>query len=104
MAIADLEIPSGSLEAFCRKWKVEELSLFGSVLRDDFSPESDVDVLVSFADDAPWSLWDLTEMRDELIAMVGHPVDLVEREGLRNPFRRHAILGTRKVIYDGREG
>jgi len=80
------------------------LSLFGSVLRDDFGPESDVDVLVSFADDAPWSLWDLTAMRDELGTLVGRPVDLVEKEGLRNPFRRHTILETRKVIYDGREG
>lgn len=80
------------------------MSLFGSVLRDDFGPESDVDVLVSFADDAPWSLWDLTAMRDELAAMLGRPVDLVEKEGLRNPFRRDRILKTRKVIYGGRTG
>ncbi len=50
------------------------------------------------------SLWDFTTMRDELSALVGRPVDLVEREGLRNPFRRHKILETREVIYDGREG
>ena len=82
-----------------------DLSLFGSVLRDDFDPvRSDVDVLVSFDPDATWSLWDLTEMRDELVAMVGRPVDLVEREGLRNPFRRDKIMQTRKVIYVGREG
>ena len=80
------------------------MSLFGSVLRDDFTPESDVDVLVSFDPDATWSLWDLTEMRDELVALVGRPVDLVEREGLRNPFRRDKIMQTRKVIYVGREG
>jgi predicted nucleotidyltransferase len=100
----NLELPAASLNAFCDKWRVRELSLFGSVLRDDFGPESDVDVLVSFADDAPWSLWDFTVMGDELAALVGRPVDLVEREGLRNPFRRHTILETRKVIYDGREG
>jgi len=103
-AFAAVKIPSERLEAFCRKWRVRELSLFGSVLRDDFGPESDVDLLVSFADDAPWSLWDLTTMRDELSAIVGCPVDLVEREGLRNPFRRHRILKTRKVIYANREG
>lgn len=104
MYLPNVEIPTASLESFCRKWRVRELSLFGSVLRDDFGPESDVDVLVSFADDAPWSLWDFTAMSDELAGIVGRPVDLVEKEGLRNPFRRHTILGTRKVIYDGREG
>ncbi len=80
-----------------------ELSLFGSVLRDDFGPESDIDVLVSFTDDAPWSLWDLTAMSDELSGLVGRRVDLVEKEGLRNPFRRHTILATRQVIYDSGE-
>jgi len=104
MSLPNVEIPTASLESFCHKWRGRELSLFGSVLRDDFGPESDVDVLVSFADDAPWSLWDLTAMRDELGTLVGRPVDLVEKEGLRNPFRRHTILETRKVIYDGREG
>ena len=104
MLLANLEIPSESLNAFCRKWRVWELSLFGSVLREDFGPKSDVDVLVSFADDVPWSLWDLTAMHDELSALMGRPVNLMEREGLRNPFRRHAILETRKVIYDGRAG
>lgn len=104
MSLPNVEIPAANVESFCHKWRVRELSLFGSVLRDDFGPESDVDVLVSFADDAPWSLWDLTTMSDELAALVGRPVDLVEKEGLRNPFRRHTILGTRKVIYGGREG
>jgi uncharacterized protein len=104
MSLANLAISPESLNAFCHKWRVRELSLFGSVLRDDFRPESDVDVLVSFDQDAPWSLWDFITMRDELSALMGRSVDLVEREGLRNPFRRHTILGTRKVIYDGREG
>ena len=104
MALANLEMSPASLDAFCRRWRVRELSLFGSVLRDDFTPESDVDVLVSFDPGATWSLWDLTEMRDELVALVGRPVDLVEREGLRNPFRRDKIMQTRKVIYVGREG
>lgn len=103
MALANFELPTASLNAFCAKWRVRQLSLFGSVLREDFVPESDVDVLVSFADSAPWSLWDLSKMRDELSALVGRPVDLVEREGLRNPFRRHTILATRKVIYDSPE-
>ena len=99
----NVEIPQTSLNAFCEKWKVRELSLFGSVLRDDFGPESDVDVLVSFDDNAPWSLWDITAMRDELAEIVKRPVDLIEKEGLRNPFRRQTILRTRRVIYDGRK-
>ena len=74
-------------------------------LRDDFTPESDVDVLVSFDRTATWSLWDSTrDLRHELVVLVGRPVDLVEREGLRNPFRRDKIMQTRKVIYVGREG
>lgn len=80
------------------------MSLFVSVLRDDLGPESDVDFLVSVADDAPRSLWDITTSRDELSALAGCPVGLVEREGLRNPIRRHRIVETRKVIYNGREG
>lgn len=91
--------PEPDLAAFCGRWKVRELALFGSVLRDDFSPASDIDVLVSFDDEAPWSLWDRTTMQDELSSLLGRHVDLVEREGLRNPFRRDRILKTRKVIF-----
>lgn len=93
-------IPRRKLLDFCYRWKVAELSLFGSVLRDDFGPDSDIDVLVSFAPDAQWSLLDLVEMQEELEKIFGREVDLVEREGLRNPFRRRAILNQRKVIYE----
>ena len=82
------DIDRTKLEAFCRKWQVQELSLFGSVLRDDFGPDSDVDVLVSFHPDAPWSLWDLMDMKAELEDFFGRPVDLVEKEALRNPWRK----------------
>lgn len=94
-----LEIPTERLTEMCRRWHVRELSLFGSVLRDDFGPESDVDVLVSFDDEAPWSLWDLLRLKEELETLFGRPVDLLEREALRNPFRRRTILETRKVVY-----
>jgi len=76
-----------------------ELALFGSVLRDDFRPDSDIDVLVSFQPDAPWSLWDLFDMRQELQEMFGREVDLVEKEALRNPFRKHEILQNHEVVY-----
>lgn len=88
-AIADL----------CRRWRVTELSLFGSVLRDDFRPDSDLDVLVTFAADAPWSLLDLVTMREHLRQIFGREVHLVEQAGLRNPFRRQAILSHREVIF-----
>lgn len=87
------------IAAFCRKWKIREFSLFGSVLRDDFRPESDIDVLVSLEPDAPWSLWEWIDLKDELTDLLGREVDLVEKDGLRNPFRRHAILTSKKVIY-----
>ncbi|MFN0050658.1 MAG: nucleotidyltransferase family protein [Planctomycetales bacterium] len=96
--------PKNDLTNFCQRWRVRELALFGSVLRDDFGPASDVDVLISFDDNAPWSLWDLTSMQDELSSLTGRQVDLVEKEGLRNPFRRDRILNTRQVVYAAGQG
>jgi predicted nucleotidyltransferase len=84
---------------FCRRWKVTELALFGSILRDDFRSDSDVDVLVTFEPGAPWTLWNLSSMRQELEGIFGRNVDLVEKKGLRNPFRRHAILSSQRLIY-----
>lgn len=94
-----IEVPKDQIAAFCHRWKVEELSLFGSVLREDFGPDSDVDVLVTFAEDADWSLYDWVDMIEELKVIFGRDVDLVSKRGLRNPFRRHAILTTREVVY-----
>jgi len=94
-----LTIPEKKIRSFCRRWKISEFALFGSILREDFRPDSDVDVLVSFAADAHWSLWDLTEIQQELEAIFGRSVDLVENGTLRNPFRRQAILSTKQVVY-----
>ena len=98
-AVQNIDVPIDAIRGFCRKWKIAEFSLFGSVLRPDFGPESDVDVLITFADDAQWSLYDWIAMIDELKSIFGREVDLVERSGLRNPFRRREILATRKVVY-----
>jgi predicted nucleotidyltransferase len=87
------------LRDFCRRWRIDELSLFGSVLSEDFSPGSDVDVLVTLAADAEWSLSDWVEMIAELEQAFGRPVDLVDSQGLRNPYRRRAILASREVLY-----
>ena len=87
------------LSAFCRKWRVRELSLFGSALRDDFGPQSDVDILVTFESGVRLELSDFLEMKEELETLYGRPVDLVEKETIRNPWRRYEILKTRRVIY-----
>lgn len=85
--------------AFCNRWKISEFSFFGSVLRNDFRPDSDVDVLVSFQPNTGWSLLDLVSMQEELEVMFKRKVDLVEKEALRNPYRRHSILTGREILY-----
>ena len=94
-----LTVDREQIETFCRKWNVRELSLFGSVLTDEFRPDSDVDVLVVFEEDAGWDLWDVLHAEDELKELFGRDVDLVEKPAVRNPFRRHHILNSRQVIY-----
>jgi uncharacterized protein len=84
------------LRDFCRKWKVAEFSLFGSVVRDDFGPESDVDVLVTFEEGARRTLFDMVHMEDELVEIFGREVDLMTRRSIErslNPIRRDSILG-----------
>lgn len=94
-----IHLDTKALRALCERWAVAELSLFGSVLGEDFGSDSDVDVLVSFRPGAKWSLWDLAEMQQQLEALFGRPVDLVEKEGLRNPYRRRAILDAMETVY-----
>jgi predicted nucleotidyltransferase len=95
----EITVPKDKIEDFCRRWRIIEFALFGSALREDFGPESDVDVLISFSGDADWDLFDWVKMIDELKQIFGREVDLVEKTALRNPFRRHAILSRREVIY-----
>lgn len=99
MGRANIDIPEPAIHDFCRRWKVRELSLFGSVLRADFCDDSDVDVLVEFQPDHGWGLYEIVDMEDELAAMFGRKVDLVMKGGLRNPIRRREILKTRQVVY-----
>jgi len=99
MLQAGVAVPMEKISAFCRKWKISEFALFGSVLRNDFRSDSDVDVLIAFAKDADWTLYDRIDMADELKEIFGREVDLVTKKSLRNPFRRHSILTTKKVLY-----
>ena len=94
-----IEIPSEQVSEFCRRNRIRKLSLFGSVLRNDFRPDSDIDVLVEFEPEAEHSLFDLLRMQDELQDLFGREVDLVEASGLRNPFRRQEIMRTQRPIF-----
>ncbi len=97
-----IEVPDKVIGDFCRKWKITQIELFGSALRDDFRRDSDIDLLVTFEPDSGTSLFDLVEMQDEMAKLIGRPVDLIERAGVeqsRNPFRKHSILTTAQVVY-----
>jgi predicted nucleotidyltransferase len=94
-----IEVSEDAIASFCQRWKITEFALFGSILRDDFRQDSDVDVLVSFAPDSKWSLWDIITIKEELETLFGREVDLVQKDCLRNPFRRYEILSTKQVIY-----
>jgi len=97
-----VKLPEEKIEEFCRRWQITELAVFGSVLRDDFRPDSDIDFLVSFAPDENWSLFDLVDMERELAAIVGRKVDLIEKvaiERSHNLLRRKEILSTAQTFY-----
>ncbi len=97
-----ITLPGDHVAEFCRRWKIYELAVFGSFLRDDFRPGSDLDFLYSFAPEADWTLFDLVTLERELAAILERPVDLVERRAVEkseNWMRRRAILGTAERIY-----
>ena len=97
-----LDLPMDAITGFCRRWMILKLEVFGSALREDFSPHSDVDFLVTFEASAPWTLFHLVDAETELSSIVGRPVDLVEREPVEkspNWLRRRAILGSARTVY-----
>lgn len=86
--------------------KVVELALFGSAVREDFSPQSDIDALVTFALDSDWGLFDYIRMRQELKEIFGREVDLITRRAVeqsRNALLRSEIFGTARVLYSAGE-
>ena len=102
---AKIPIPREKIAEFCERWKITELALFGSVLRDDFRPDSDVDVLVTFAPEAEWSLFDHVTMEEELSSILGRKVDLISRRAIErsgNWIRRKAILEAAEPFYVAR--
>lgn len=94
-----IQASPAQIAEFCQRWQIIELALFGSVLREDFRPNSDIDVLVSFAPKQilTWDRW--LNMETEIEALFNRKVDLVSKEYLKNPYRRHEILNTCQVIY-----
>ncbi len=97
-----IDIPRRKIVQFCKKWKISEFALFGSVLRDDFRPDSDIDVLVTFSEDAKHTLFDLVHMEKELKEILGREVDIVSRRGIessRNYIRKNAILSSAEAVY-----
>lgn len=100
--IGNIAIAEDQLADFCQRWGVSELALFGSILREDFTPESDVDLLVSFKPGVTIHFRDLLHMEEELSALFGRKVDLGTRRSVEadpNYLRRRAILGSAQVIY-----
>ena len=97
-----VELPGDQIEDFCRRWKIARLEIFGSALRDDFGPDSDVDFLANFMPDAGWSLLNRVSMKLELEALLGREVDLLNRAALeRRPHteRSQAVLNTAELLY-----
>jgi hypothetical protein len=98
-----IELPSQQIEELCRRRGVRRLAVFGSVLRADFRPESDVDFLVEFEAGAekPWASH-YSELREELERLLGRAVEVVDWvavERSRNPYRRYGILSTKRLLY-----
>jgi predicted nucleotidyltransferase len=98
MAKPKIDIPADEIAAFCRRHHIRSLSLFGSVLREDFRPDSDADVLVEFEPDAQVGFIALSRMQRELAELLQRPVDLVPKEGLK-PKIREAVLSSAEVVY-----
>ena len=94
-----IPLPRDELGALCRRWKIVRLALFGSVLREDFGPDSDVDVLVEFAEDAHPGFFEITDLSDELSALLGgRRIDLVTPAGL-SPFLRDRVLESAQTVH-----
>ena len=102
MRFHGIDLDTGAIRDFCKKWKIKELSVFGSILRDDFRPDSDIDFLVSYDEDAEWDLSDHVEIQEELAEVVGRHVDLLSRYAVetdRNWIFRKAVLSGAERVY-----
>ncbi len=102
MVCPQIQLPKDKIKDFCVRWQIAELALFGSVLRNDFHPESDIDVLITFTPEADWSLLDHVQMQQELASILEREVDLVSKRAIersQNWIRRREILETAQTVY-----
>jgi hypothetical protein len=100
-----LPLPQQAIAKFCQRWQIKEFYVFGSVLRSDFRPDSDIDIMVSFEADAPWGLLEFVRMKHELETLLERDVDLVTKKSIEqshNWIRRQEIFGTAQVFYVAR--
>ena len=97
-----LPIPRDRIAAFCRKHGIQKFSLFGSVLRDDFGPQSDVDVVAEFRPEARFGLFELVDMQDELTAIVGRKAEIFEFRALR-PWMQEEVARSMEVFYESKD-
>ena len=94
-----IDVSIEKVKALCEKYGIEELSLFGSVLREDFGPQSDVDVMLKFRPGHGFTFENTPDIQDDLAAIFGRPVDVIEKGRVRNPFRKHSIMNSYRVLY-----
>lgn len=99
VAHVNSDLPHAQIAAFCQKYGVEEFSLFGSILRDDFGPESDVDVMIKFKPGHGFTFENTPDIQDDLERIFGRKVDVIEKGRIRNPIRRQAIMHSYQVVY-----
>ncbi len=94
-----LHVTQSEIAELCQRWQIIEFGLFGSALREDFRPDSDIDILITFSTDHPWNLFDVMNLQRELETLFGRNVDLVQKKELQNPYRRANILQTHRIIH-----
>lgn len=100
MAVIHIDFDRLRIRDFCQKWKATSMAFFGSVLRDDFRPDSDVDVMLAFNPNAHWSLFDIVDMKLELEEIFKRNVDILEEGTVRNPIKRRCIYENIEVVYE----
>ena len=98
-----IALPMKAIQSFCQRWQIAQLSVFGSILRDDFNAQIDVDFLYALKPNTRWRLSDLIDAEEELEKMLSRKVDLVGKttiEQSHNWLRKQNILSSAKVIYE----
>ena len=102
MTLINLGVEPEIIADFCQKWKISKLSAFGSIVREELQPESDIDLLVTFSDNADWTMFDHFNMEEELSQILGREVDLVNIKALeenQNPIYQKEIMNSARQIY-----